>query len=280
MNTVANAYLTDPSIANRMVIFTTDLRGYNGKDAWANYIVTSRCKLVNYGAHIWWPQRPAPAVMPLHRFETLPRNEMTAELHRIAEAFWDRSTRKEKPDRDDGFADGAPIFLVFNPKTWESVQPQKVSGVFGVTDVAGTSFDLLDARELNYDLMSEEFFALMENPAVYGPHGLAIAFGLPRVTSINAYISRYLVVESVYQATIASGSMFGQIANTGTLLIAPYGVRYQPDPTDRLIVKLGDQTHEFVIKEAQGNVAAPSAMEWLLSPHVLRYTTHRLPWSG
>jgi hypothetical protein len=56
LNTVANAYLTDPSIADSMVIFMTDLQGYNGKDQWANYVVASRCKLVNYGAHVWWPQ--------------------------------------------------------------------------------------------------------------------------------------------------------------------------------------------------------------------------------
>ncbi|MFC1636669.1 hypothetical protein ACFL5Z_17715 [Planctomycetota bacterium] len=93
---------------------------------------------------------------------------------------------------------------------------------------------------------------------------------------MNAYISRLLVVEAVYQATRLSGSMFGQIVNTGTLVVASTGVHYQPSPTDRLIVKLGEQTHEFVVKEAQGNVAAPSAMAWLLSPHVLSYT-HRLP---
>jgi len=32
LNTVANAYLMDSSIAERMVVFMTDLRGYNGKD--------------------------------------------------------------------------------------------------------------------------------------------------------------------------------------------------------------------------------------------------------
>ncbi len=114
------------------------------------------------------------------------------------------------------------------------------------------------------------------NKPTPGSHQLAIAFGLPRVTSMNAYVSRLLVVEAVFQATILSGSAFGQIVNTGTLVVASTGVHYQPTPTDRLIVKLGEQTHEFVVKEAQGNTAAPSAMAWLLSPHVLSYT-HRLP---
>ncbi len=167
LNTVANAYLLDPSIAERMVVFMTDLRGYNGKDAWANYIVATRCKLINYGAHIWWPQRPEPPVMPLERFAELPQNEMTADLYRIAKWFWDRSTKAE-PDRDDGFADGAPIFWFFNHRTWLSVQPQKVTGVFDVRDVGGEPFDLLDARKLDYRLMTEDFFAALKGPAVYG----------------------------------------------------------------------------------------------------------------
>jgi hypothetical protein len=166
LNTVANAYLIDPSIANKIVVFMTDLRGYNGKDAWANYIVASRCRLINYGAHIWWPQRPSAPVMPLESFTVLPKNPMTDDVFRIAKWFWERST-KAKPDRDDGFADGAPLFLVFNPKTWKRVQKQSVNAVFGLVDVDTETYDVLDAREVDYQLMSEEFFKTLADQAVY-----------------------------------------------------------------------------------------------------------------
>ena len=44
---------------------------------------------------------------------------------------------------------------------------------------------------------------------------LPIAFGLPRVVAMNAYLSRSLVVEAVYQATALSGvGMMGQVTNT------------------------------------------------------------------
>jgi len=168
LNTVANAYLMDPTIAGRMIVFMTDLCGYNGKDPWANYIVASRCKLINYGAHVWWPQRPDPPVMPLERFAELPQNEMTRDIYRMAKWFWERSTRKDRPDRDDGFADGAPIFYFFNHKTWLSVQPQKVTGLFDVRDTDGEPFDLLDARKLDYGLMTADFFRVLKDPAVYG----------------------------------------------------------------------------------------------------------------
>jgi hypothetical protein len=108
-------------------------------------------------------------------------------------------------------------------------------------------------------------------------HDLAIAFGLPRVVAVNAYLSRYLVVEAVYQATALSGSAYyGRITNTGTLTTASGGVQYLPQPADRLVLLLGQERHEFVVKEAQGNMQAQTATAWLLMPHVLRYT-HVLP---
>ena len=106
---------------------------------------------------------------------------------------------------------------------------------------------------------------------------LAIAFGLPRVVAVNAYLSRYLVVEAVYQATALSGAAYlGRITNTGTLISSYGGVQYLPQPTDRLVVQLGQERHEFVVKETQGNTQAQTAATWLLMPHILRYT-HVLP---
>ena len=107
--------------------------------------------------------------------------------------------------------------------------------------------------------------------------GLPIAFGLPRVVALNVYMSRGLVVEAVYQATaLSGGSYYGRIVNTGTLVLGPAGLQYQPSPTDRLVLKLGTQTHEFVVKNAQGNMAAATSTAWLFSPHRLHYT-HRIP---
>ena len=105
--------------------------------------------------------------------------------------------------------------------------------------------------------------------------GLAIAFGLPRVVALNVSMSRGLVVEAVYQATaLSGGGMVGRVVNTGTLVLGPAGLQYQHSPTDRPILRLGEQTHEFVVKEAQGNVAAATATAWLFSPHRLHYV-HR-----
>lgn len=159
ISTVASAYLAAPEIADRLIVLMTDLQGYNGADHWANYIVASRCQLANYGANpAWWPQRPQPPVMPLERFRELPATPLTADVERIAKAFWQRSTRSEKPDRDDGFADGAGMFLLFRPESWRAARKMKITGIFSTREADGDDYDYLDATELDYQAMTDEFF--------------------------------------------------------------------------------------------------------------------------
>lgn len=107
--------------------------------------------------------------------------------------------------------------------------------------------------------------------------GLAAAFSLPLVVAGNIYDSRSMVAEAVYFATTASGSaLYGRAASTGTITVSPLGTRYDAAPADRLVVRSGDQTHEFVVKQTQGNSQASTAISWLQSPHILQYT-HRIP---
>ncbi|MGD2154966.1 MAG: hypothetical protein PVG79_17000, partial [Gemmatimonadales bacterium] len=107
--------------------------------------------------------------------------------------------------------------------------------------------------------------------------GLPIAFGLPRIVAVNTYLSRSMVVEAVYQATyLSGGAQMGRIVNTGTLAVGPAGVQYAPHPSDRLVVNLGDQSHEFVVMQAQGNQQAQTASAWVAYPHILQYS-HKIP---
>ncbi len=101
---------------------------------------------------------------------------------------------------------------------------------------------------------------------------LPIAFSLPRFIAGNVHSSRSTLVEAVYFAT---GAQHGQITMTGTITVAREGVTYAPTPADRLVVKLGGEVHEFVVKEVQGDNQAASAAGWLASPHILHYT-HKL----
>ena len=106
---------------------------------------------------------------------------------------------------------------------------------------------------------------------------ISVAFGLPRILALNTYMSRSFVVEAVYQATALSGGAYmGRVVNTGTLTQGYGGFQYSPQPTDRLVVNMGQQqVHEFVVHQAQGNNQAATASAWVMAPHILRYT-HRL----
>jgi len=162
--TVASAYLTDPSIADRMIVMMTDIDGYNGSDPWANFIVATRCKLVNFGASpLWWPQRPEPPVMPPTRFDTLPDTPVTREMKRVATMFWDRSTQKSNPGRDDGFADGAGTFLLFRPESWKSVRRVRVMGAWSHEEAPEGPYHYLDAKGIDPKVMTEEFFSTLRS---------------------------------------------------------------------------------------------------------------------
>jgi len=125
-------------------------------------------------------------------------------------------------------------------------------------------------------LMVASLEAEEEVPADKLEKNLAVAFSLPRAAATGVYQSRDLLVEAVYQATnLSGGALRGEIVITGTLRVSDDGIQYSAEPTDRLVVKLDGQTHEFVIKEAQGSDQAATATAWLDEPHMIRYS-HKL----
>ncbi|QEH32049.1 Putative endoglucanase [Aquisphaera giovannonii] len=189
--TVASAVLSDPSIADRMLVMMTDIDGYNGSDPWANYVVATRCKLVNFGASpLGWPQRPGPPIMPPARFDALPDREITRSMKKVALGFWERSTRKEKPDRDDGFADGAGTFLLYRPETWTGVKKVRVSGAWSHEDAPSGPYHYLDATGIEPGLMTEEFFATMA--AALRPDGRGAGREVPCPAKVSDN-HRYLI---------------------------------------------------------------------------------------
>ncbi len=158
INTVASAYLMNPSICDRMVVMMIDITGYNGKDPWANYVVANRCRLVNFGAsRIWWPK--SPSVLPPERFDALPQNDHVAEMKRVVTTF------------DHSLGDGAGPMLFFRPESWKAVVKCLVTGVFSFQDVNSDPYDFLDASSVDFGMMGDEFFSTVE--AAYSGGGPA-----------------------------------------------------------------------------------------------------------
>ena len=164
LTTVASALLTAPEIGDRLIVMMTDIDGYNGTDPWANYVVATRAKLANFGASpLWWPQRPDPPVLPIERCEALPDGPLAAEILRVASMFWERSTLEDRPDRDDGFADGAGLFLLTRPESWLEVRKVRVDGAWSHSIVEDHGrYHYLDAVKIDPAAMTEEFFATID----------------------------------------------------------------------------------------------------------------------
>jgi hypothetical protein len=105
---------------------------------------------------------------------------------------------------------------------------------------------------------------------------LGIAFGLPRAVTAAVQSSRSMVVEAVWFASAQNGyAQTGQVTKTGTVTVTQLGAQFAPTPTDKLVVQLGDQVHEFESIDATVNPQADSPTAYLQAPHRLAYL-HRL----
>lgn len=52
--TLASAYCIDPSIAEKCIVYYTDLRVYNGHYRWASELVAKNFRVVSWGDDNWW----------------------------------------------------------------------------------------------------------------------------------------------------------------------------------------------------------------------------------
>jgi hypothetical protein len=126
LTTVANALLVDPDIADRILVFNLTVNGgYNGKDAWAVYIVCKLARYVDWGGGAFWDRdsvfRPAD-------FDPLPDNPMTREMKRFIRTDLGRANQ---------LGDGAPLVWLFQPSCWRRAEPRRAVYVEGTYPFVG-----------------------------------------------------------------------------------------------------------------------------------------------
>lgn len=141
--TVATAYLTDPSIANRIVVFQVDGGAYNGKDSWSWEIVKRRLPFANWARDYFWGDW---SHWNPERFQELPKNPLGNTLREYARSPLGQANQ---------WGDGAWIFATFVPGCITKVE--SYDGVAITVPREGT-----DVRRIE-----EEFFATMTHPALY-----------------------------------------------------------------------------------------------------------------
>ncbi|GEM_PF-1369944 len=159
LTTVAQAYLTDPSIAPRMVvagIFTYDLQAV---DSVANYLVAKKCRFLQWGRTYTWQGKPDTT-----RFKDIPLSRMGERLRGYLAGNTSRLS----------FGDLAPVAYLFQRGLWKSAQMVKVSSKIEVQPASDITFDFLDipATANDWQRYNDEFYSTLANPRAYAPKPL------------------------------------------------------------------------------------------------------------
>lgn len=141
--TVATAYLSDPSIADKVIVFQIDGGGYNGSDRWAWEITMKKFRFVNWARGYFWNDINQWDVSP---FAKLPSNPLGDLLREYAKGNLAKANQ---------WGDGAWGFFIFDNRCLTQVEKY---GKDAITVPKGGS---------NVKRMSAEFFLTLTNPDVY-----------------------------------------------------------------------------------------------------------------
>jgi hypothetical protein len=167
--TLASAYGLDPSIAQKCLVYYTDLRVYNGHYAWASTRIARHFRVVSWGDDHWWIPKPAQnqwRVLPRpDRAEGRDNDANSGEWRRwtalgvplldhMVAQFQTRGEYSEGPRKADAYADGT-FLHAWLPGIFADAALQEIRGstVLHVTAFTVQNEDrakaFADARLLN-----------------------------------------------------------------------------------------------------------------------------------
>src|SRR5690606_10707874 len=163
LTTVAQAYLTDPTIVSRMVVAGVFSYSLQTSDSVSNYLVAKKCRFVHWGRGYVWGGKPDSlglARIPASRMGSKVRNRLAAVPHML------------------GLGDMAPVAYLFERGVWKNADKVKVSANLEVRPASDITFDFLDipgSANVWADYATE-FYATLANPEAYHPIVLPARF--------------------------------------------------------------------------------------------------------
>jgi hypothetical protein len=159
--TVANAYLTKPSIAPKMIVMCVFSFGVNGADNLATYIVSKRCRCIHWGRIYFWQGK-----LDMANLSLLPKSWMG---QRMAGFLLSPSNKDKRP-----LGDIAPIAYMLRHSLWTSAAQARIVPPIAVTPASNFAFDFLDIPQDANDFpgIEKDFFAAMAEPASYRPQAV------------------------------------------------------------------------------------------------------------
>ena len=183
--TVAIAYLTDPSIADHVVVIAIGFNGgANGLHEWASWIISKRMKLAHYSTHNpfpnedpdartpgeWWPQRPE-ELMPQGEIDAVPNEVMRAELQRLKDR-WASLYATEPSFVIEGYGDSEGYWVLYAKDVYAACATSRVRwvrpGHYVLYDEEPdpNRADVLQLS-LDHDAAIDDFFDVLQDPSIY-----------------------------------------------------------------------------------------------------------------
>jgi hypothetical protein len=141
--TIASAYLAEPGITNRIIVFQIDGGGYNGSDAWAWEIAMKRFVFANWARGYFWNEV---STWPVDRFKTLPDNPL---------CNWLREHARSDLGKANQWGDGPWLFYTFDRRCLTKAVPW------------GEQAITIPPEGTNAKAMEEAFFLTMTQAKVY-----------------------------------------------------------------------------------------------------------------
>jgi hypothetical protein len=141
--TIASAWLSDPSITNRVIVFQVDGGGYNGSDQWAWELTMRHFRFVNWARGYFWDKV---GTWNKERFATLPKNPLCDLLREYAASDLGKANR---------WGDGAWLFELFSSGCLTDLEPYEGRAI------------TVPRSANNVPAMEEEFFRTMTHPELF-----------------------------------------------------------------------------------------------------------------
>ncbi len=165
LTTVAEAYLTDPSIASRMVVAGIYSFGVNSADSVSTYIVAKKCRFLHWGRNFNWDNISKLDTNFLSQIPTSRMGEKVLATLRAAKLGM-------------YFGDLAPLEYLFDKKVWKTANMVRVSDKLVVQPASDITFDFLDIPLSANDGIEfqKEFFSALANTKAYKAYSLPGAF--------------------------------------------------------------------------------------------------------
>jgi hypothetical protein len=163
---VAQAYLTDPSIASRMVVAGIFSFSTSSYDTLAAYLVSKNCRFVQWGRTYSWGETTVG--LDTTSLANLPANRMVDNLR-----YWLYNNRPRLT-----FSDLAPLVYLFDKQAWKTTNMVKVSSRLVVQPASDITFDFLDipVEANDWDRYQTAFFTTLLNDNLYQPKQLPATF--------------------------------------------------------------------------------------------------------